>query len=378
MRIKRYESSDLQSAIQKVKADLGENAIILNTKRRKKGGFWGLFGKEIIEITAALADSPQVPPSFPSPPATLPTETPHPRALLLLQNELKEIKTMVSDLTKKPEDTSGWGQRNGGLCDFNQHLTKFNNLLISNDVTGDNAAALIKKVIAILSQEELGDYEQAKAALLSALAVDLKIINPTTPGAKQQIIALVGPTGVGKTTTIAKLAAKSALLENRGVTLITADTYRIAAVEQLRRYAEIIGVPLEVVLGTEDLKSALEQHKDQNLILIDTAGRSQRNIIQLSELRNILNLTTQIKTLLVLSLTTKYRDLLDITAKYQRVKYDALLFTKLDETTSYGSIYNIAKATGKPLTYITTGQNVPDDIEAAEPMMIAKMILGET
>lgn len=378
MRIKRYESSDLQSAIQKVKADLGENAIILNTKRRKKGGFWGLFGKEIIEITAALADSPKVPPSFPSPSATLPTETPHPRALLLLQNELKEIKTMVSDLTKKPEDTSGRSQGNGGLCDFNQHLTKFNNLLISNDVTGDNAAALIKKVIAILSQEELGDYEQAKAALLSALAVDLKIINPTTPGAKQQIIALVGPTGVGKTTTIAKLAAKSALLENRGVTLITADTYRIAAVEQLRRYAEIIGVPLEVVLGTEDLKSALEQHKNQNLILIDTAGRSQRNIIQLSELRNILNLTTQIKTLLVLSLTTKYRDLLDITAKYQRVKYDALLFTKLDETTSYGSIYNIAKATGKPLTYITTGQNVPDDIEAAEPMMIAKMILGET
>ncbi|NLP17917.1 MAG: flagellar biosynthesis protein FlhF [Firmicutes bacterium] len=378
MRIKRYESSDLQSAIQKVKAELGENAIILNTRRRKKGGLWGWFGKEIIEITAAVADTPKIRPR-PLPPPTAPLAVPpQPQMLSLLQNELNEIKTMVSDLTKEPRGTLGGSQMDGGPLASNQHLMAFNNLLISNDVTGDNATALIEKVVATLPREKLEDYEQAKAALLRALAIDLKITNPTAFESGQQIVALVGPTGVGKTTTIAKLAARSALLENRGVSLITADTYRIAAVEQLRRYAEIIGVPLEVVLGAEDLQKALEQHKDKNLILIDTAGRSQRNIVQLSELRNILSLTTQVKTLLVLSLTTKYRDLLDITTKYQRVEYDALLFTKLDETTSYGSIYNIAKATGKPLTYITTGQNVPDDIEAAEPMKIAKMILRET
>ena len=135
-----------------------------------------------------------------------------------------------------------------------------------------------------MPKEELDDYEQAKAALLHALAAELRITNPTKVENKQQVVALVGPTGVGKTTTIAKLAARSALLENRGVTLITADTYRIAAVDQLRRYAEIIDVPLEVVLGTEDLQKALKRHKDKNLILIDTAGRSQRNIVQLAEL----------------------------------------------------------------------------------------------
>ena len=376
MRIKRYESSDLQSAIEKVKAELGENAIILNTKRRKKGGLWGLFGREIVEITAAVADTPKIRPRpLPSPPpATIQAQ---PQMLSALQNELHEIKSMVSDLKNEPKIPPEGYQGNEDYLISNPHLSVFNKLLISNDVTRDNAVALIKKVINLLPKEELDDYEQAKAALLHALAAELRITNPTKVENKQQVVALVGPTGVGKTTTIAKLAARSALLENRGVTLITADTYRIAAVDQLRRYAEIIDVPLEVVLGTEDLQKALKRHKDKNLILIDTAGRSQLNIVQLAELRNILNPAIQIKTILVLSLTTKYRDLLDITSKFRRVNYDALLFTKLDETTSYGSIYNIAKATGKPITHITTGQNVPDDIETAEPAKIAKMILRE-
>ncbi|HHY37274.1 MAG TPA: flagellar biosynthesis protein FlhF [Firmicutes bacterium] len=387
MKIKRYVAQNLHYAIQLVKAEMGEDAIILDTKRRKKGGFLGLFGQEVVEVTAGL---PEAPPPRPRPVPlraplpgekkeearlaevpSLPLATQERAVLNEVRKELDEIKKMVAGLAR----TAG-GEREGDLFATYRLLADFNNRLVENEVTAENAAALVEKVIAALPEEDLHDYQQIKECLEKIIAADLAVISPLD-GSEQQVLALVGPTGVGKTTTIAKLAAKYALLENRQVALITADTYRIAAVEQLRRYAEILDVPLEVVLEGKELERALERHRDKNLILIDTAGRSQHNIVQLSELRNILSPSVQMKTVLVLSMTTKHRDLLDIAEKFRRVNYDALLFTKLDETTSYGSIFNIAKATGKPLTYVTTGQNVPDDIEVAEPETIAKLILGE-
>ena len=371
MKIKRYVAENLQHAIQQVKAEMGENAIILDTKRRRKGGFLGLFAQEVVEVTAGLPEAPPPRPRPPAPPAPLPREKGEGAMLTEMRKELDEIKQMVAGLAKRAER-----ENEADFFATYQLLADFNNRLVENEVTAENAADLVNKVITFLPEEDLHDYRQVKDCLERIIAADLEVISPLA-GSGQQVIALVGPTGVGKTTTIAKLAAKYALLENRQVALITADTYRIAAVEQLRRYAEIIDVPLEVVLEGKELEEALRRHGDKDLVLIDTAGRSQHSIVQLSELRNILSPSVQIKTLLVLSITTKHRDLLDITEKFRRGNYDALVFTKLDETTSYGTIFNVVKATGKPLTYVTTGQNVPDDIEAAVPETIAKLILGE-
>lgn len=371
MKVKRYVAPSLQSAISKVKAELGKDAVILHTKRRKRGGFFGLFGREVVEITAAAAE----PPGFPHlPTPVLPLANKEATMLTDLQKELSEIKTMVAGLTAGGAVAD---EVEGDLFKAYHILSAFHNILIQNDVSAENAASLVKKVIANLSEEELQDYGKVKGALVEALAEELDNSSPLSHGTGLEVVALVGPTGVGKTTTVAKLAANFALLENREVAMVTADTYRIAAVEQLRRYAEIIDVPLEVVFSPEEFRQALVRLQDKDVILIDTAGRSQRNIVQLSELRTLLRQSARIKTLLVLSLTTKYRDLLDIVAKFQQVGFDALLFTKLDETTSVGSILNLVKATGKPLTYITTGQNVPDDIESADPLKLAKLILGE-
>jgi flagellar biosynthesis protein FlhF len=373
MKVKRFVAQNLQFAIQQVKAEMGEDAIILDTKRRKRGGLLGFFGREVVEVTAGLPELPRSRLHPVTPGVPLPLEKREGAMLTEVRKELDEIKKMVVGLANR---YPARGENEGDLFAAYHLLAAFNNLLVQNEVTVDNAAELVKKVITILPEEDLHDYGQIKECLEKIIAADLEVISPID-GSEQQVMALVGPTGVGKTTTIAKLAAKYALMQNQEVVLITADTFRIAAVEQLRRYAEIIDVPLEVVLEGKELESALKRHWNKNLVLIDTAGRSQHNIVQLSELRNILSPSVQIKTLLVLSLTTKHRDLLDITEKFQRVNYDALLFTKLDETTSYGSIYNMVKSTRKPLTYVTTGQNVPDDIEVAVPETIAKLILGD-
>ncbi|MGI6576351.1 MAG: flagellar biosynthesis protein FlhF [bacterium] len=371
MKIKRYLAPNFQSAIEKVKIDLGKDAIILRTKRRKKGGLLGFFGKELVEITAALGDSAQIRP-VPNLPAT--GSFPPGDMLSNLQQELRELKKMVAGIASSQHSPMQIG---GELLKAYRLLTDINNRLLHNGVTDANAAKILKELINQLPENALDDQQQVQGTIEHIIAAQLNLCMPINLTNGLQIVALVGPTGVGKTTTIAKLAAKFALHENKDVALITTDTYRIAAVEQLRRYAEIMDLPLEVVYAAAELKQAINRHKEKKLILIDTAGSSQHNVLQLSQLRDMLQYSAHLRTYLVLSLTTKYSDLLDIVQKFQRVKYDALLLTKMDETTSYGSILNIVMDTEKPFSYITTGQSVPDDIEPFQPLKMAKYILGE-
>lgn len=179
------------------------------------------------------------------------------------------------------------------------------------------------------------------------------------------IVALVGPTGVGKTTTIAKLAANFALFEGKSVGLITIDTYRIAAVEQLKTYSEIINLPIEVVYTAADFKRALQNLSDKQLILIDTAGRSQKNKQQIRELRHFFNGRPLNETHLVLSANTKLEDLLETADSFKELNVNRLIFTKLDETNSLSNVVEVAEKLRIPLSYVTTGQSVPEDIEVA-------------
>ena len=189
-------------------------------------------------------------------------------------------------------------------------------------------------------------------------------------------MAFIGPTGVGKTTTIAKLAARCSLQIKRKVSLITIDTYRIAAVEQLKTYARIMNIPLFVSYTPEEMRRSIAENRDSALILIDTAGRSQADGEQIIDLKNYFGGGSGIEVMLVLSATTKNRDLRDITTRFSPIDAGKLIFTKLDETTTYGSIVNEAVRTKLPIAYFTAGQNVPDDIEAASPAKLARMLLG--
>ncbi|HLK57747.1 MAG TPA: flagellar biosynthesis protein FlhF [Chthonomonadaceae bacterium] len=195
-----------------------------------------------------------------------------------------------------------------------------------------------------------------------------------TPG-KLKAVALIGPTGVGKTTTIAKLAAHFALVECKKVALLTVDTYRIAAVEQLKTYSQIIDIPIRVAYSHAEVMPAVAEFADYDLLLIDTAGRSQKNIMQVGELKSLLE-GLGCETHLVLSAPIKEQDMLEAAQRFSAARVDRLLFSKLDETSTYGSLLNVADRTGIPLSYLTTGQKVPEDIEIADGVKLATLILG--
>ena len=251
---------------------------------------------------------------------------------------------------------------------------------IDNEVNEKYANAIINEVSGSIKKEASID------SLLGCVyqKIILKLGEPVymTKGDKPKVIMFIGPTGVGKTTTIAKLASYYKLEKQYKVAFITADTYRIAAVEQLNTYASIIECPVNVVYSVDEIAQSLEDFKDFDLIFVDTAGRSHKDkeqMLELHELRDMvagLSDTFDLECYLTLSATTKYKDMLDITGMYADIPDYRLIFTKLDETCAYGNILNIRMATGAQLSYTTTGQNVPNDIEVINEQAIARQLLG--
>jgi len=221
-----------------------------------------------------------------------------------------------------------------------------------------------------MSEEELFHviYQQAEKFLADRIGDG---VQPET-----RIVYVAGPTGVGKTTTIAKIAAEQLFRNQRKVGFITSDTYRISAVEQLRTYASILNVPMEVVQSPGDMQRALEKLQDCDLILMDTAGRNYRNELLVSELQSLFSHSDQSETYLVLSLTSKSSDMIEIADHFNKYALDKVIFTKMDETGSYGSLFNLLDAHNLRLSYMTNGQNVPDDLLLADTKRISHLLLG--
>ena len=225
-----------------------------------------------------------------------------------------------------------------------------------------------------LSKRVIGQLEAIRTISKAVRRSRVGLKDPKRPIGS---FAFLGPTGVGKTTTIAKLAGRLALIEKKKVGLITIDTYRIGAVEQLKTYAEIMNIPFKVVITLKEMENAVSELEDCDVILIDTTGRSSKNTMQISELRAFTQKVNADHIALVISGTTKNRDIQTIINGYSEIGYEKMIITKLDETSSYGCIYNIIKKAQKPIAYITTGQNVPDDIRIPLKSEISKLILGE-
>ncbi|MBW2187298.1 MAG: AAA family ATPase, partial [Deltaproteobacteria bacterium] len=192
---------------------------------------------------------------------------------------------------------------------------------------------------------------------------------------EQKRLALIGPTGVGKTTTIAKLAAAFLLAGGKRVAMVTIDTYRIAAVEQLKVYGEIMNLPVEVVMSADQLRDVLARHSNKDLILIDTAGRSPKDDVSLNELQNFLDVDPAIEPHLVLSATTRERDLYETYSRFSALSPKSLLMTKLDECESLGVLLNIHLRNNCPLSYLANGQKVPEDLVLADAESVSALIL---
>ncbi|CAA7602952.1 Signal recognition particle, SRP54 subunit, GTPase domain protein [Acididesulfobacillus acetoxydans] len=425
MRVKRFTGENVAETVGKVKKDLGPEAIILQTRQYREGGFLGFFGKIKVEIMAAIeersrplpgpvpeaytAESRRVPTPAESRRAPTPAEsrraptpaesqsapapaaaqhTPAPAArperapedpgvgnahtdVSAVLTELRQTQTLVSDMSRQMESlrqmSSIWPQALQGWAEG----------LRRRGIGEALTMRLLRRVQGQLPEEQWSDRSLVWSAIRENVS---RLCNPTArivPGMRAPlVVALVGPTGVGKTTTIGKLAAGFSLVDKRRVALVTVDTYRVAAVEQLKTFAGIIGVPMDVAMTPTELRGTLNRYADKEIIFIDTAGRSPLHDAHMSELRAFLEQAKPDLTLLVLSATTQTVDQLQV---FQRFKSFAthLVLTKLDETSRAGSLLNILEQTTLPTAYLTTGQNVPDDIEAADAGRLADYVLGE-
>lgn len=279
-----------------------------------------------------------------------------------LEAELSQMKTLLAQVMVKdqPQDK----------VTMQEILTRQEvDAAIIKDMAGKmSAGATLLDIAETEAQQELTDYLTATVNFSEGITLNKHGV---------RIVALIGATGVGKTTTLAKIAARMVLEKNIRAALITADTYRISAVEQLKTYSDIIGLPLEIVYTPDELKVALHKHRDKDLILLDTAGRSQHNDYQMQELEDFLAVAPYIEKHLVMSATTKYRDAADILNKFSVCKPTRVIFTKTDETSSVGLILNILKDKEIALSFLTNGQSVPDDIIPANAESLAKLLLRE-
>lgn len=371
MKVKTYRASTLAEALVEVKNDLGREAVIVQTRRLRRGGFLGMLSTEVVEVTAAIdvaaARPAKTPPSTPN--LVTQSSGDQDNKMLALHLELASMrKSLESVLNNKSEI-------HRPAVELQTTLKKQSVLqewAHQNDVEPEGAEALFYGVPNLHSMNLELFQSHLKDRLLAHFQ-DVEGIVVRQGYCK--VVALIGATGVGKTTTIAKLAANFALREKYRVALVTADTYRIAAVEQLKTYADLIGIPIEVVYTQQELRNALYRHQDKQLVLIDTAGRSPANQPQMTELESLMAVDVNIEKHLVLSATTKFTESLDTIQRFQASKPKKYLFTKIDEACNLGTLFNVVNHVPKTLSYITTGQNVPDDIELADPARLTTLML---
>jgi flagellar biosynthesis protein FlhF len=376
----------MADALNQVKKHFGRDAVILNTRTLTEGGWLGIGGRQVIEITAApeWQDLPQPRPrgrlstvrsgrgvGAEGAAQTVASRATHPAgpdggALLA---EVGQLKSMVSQVLQET--------RQSRAPQVPEPLVDSYHKLVENEVAQRLAEQLIARVQSELDAKQLADARTVKDCLARGLEQMLPAAGPihVAPSGEPQLIALVGPTGVGKTTTVAKLAANFCLREQRKVGLITVDTYRIGAVEQLKTYAQIINVPLEVVTAPEELNRAVTRMADRDVVLIDTAGRSQRDQQKLDELNTFFAKVRPHEVHLVLSTTCGQAVLTETIQRFQTVGVDRVIFTKLDESLGFGVILNCLEQVNARLSYVTTGQDVPDDIEVGEGRFLARLIL---
>jgi len=389
----------MQEALQQVRFTLGPDAAVLQTREVRRGPLRWLTGSREIEVLASA--SVNVPSRLPEPATTATTAAAtteasrsarHVRDAQSLgdtdgylppadtygyrEKFREDLKSEFDDLHSLVEDLSRHNQHSS-VHELPEGLFHLFTDLIEAELSEDLARELIDRVRQGVSSRDLNDPALLKARIMQMIEKEIRVCGPiqVQPSANR-VVALVGPTGVGKTTTIAKLAANYRLREKRRVGLITVDTYRIAAVEQLRTYADIIDLPMEVVSTPREMREAVDRLSGLDLVLLDTAGRSPRDDVRIQELKSILAEAQADEIHLVLSSIASSASLQKAAERFSDVGVTALLLTKLDEATGLGNLLPLVRSCEFPLSYLTNGQNVPDDIEPADSNKLTRIILG--
>lgn len=391
MIIKKFQAATETEGILMAKEEMGNAAVIMNIKTIKHRGLAKLWKKDYVEVTAALEERVHTTDKIPvktinaivddNTKPVMELEN-HTTAIEEKLNNLQDMleKKISQNMTQEPDKTEEVTEeeKEDNIC------IKFMQLvyrqLLDNEVDEKYANQIIGEIEGSLKKET--NIDSILAGIYQK--VILKLGQPKVLEAedkKTKLVFFVGPTGVGKTTTIAKLASYFKIEKKLKVAFITCDTYRIAAVEQLRTYANILDVPMQVVYTIEEFNTAIKGYDGYDLVFVDTAGRSHKNTEQCDEVMHFINdcRTTENmekEVFLVLSAATKYKDLINITEVFGQIDNYSIIFTKLDETGCLGNILNMKLHTGVPLSYVTSGQAVPDDISILDAQKISRNLLG--
>lgn len=374
----------MPEAMKRIRAELGNDAVILNSKIVYTGGFLGLFRKRCIEVIAAMdqvsnsresrvKEKPINKMLYYEPVATQ-KENPMLKFIKAEENtssevikELTEVKQLLQNISSTREDTV-----------YPELLQHINQKLISQEIEASIRNELMVSLLEKwYTNRRDSTIDDVKRWCKEEMAERISMFRFGDISFSKKYVNVVGPTGVGKTTTLAKIAADSMLKFRKKVALITTDTYRIAAIEQLKTYAKILSVPLEVCYNLNDFKKACDTFKDFDVVLIDTAGRNFRDPRYVEELKNIIDYENEMETFLVLSLTSKQSDMEEIFKQFSSIDIKQFIFTKLDETATYGAMYNMIDKYQIGVAYLTNGQDVPDDKVSASAEVISKLILED-
>ena len=414
MIIKKFQGKTEDEATQLARKELGDSVVIMNVRSFKKKGFLALFRKPMVEITAALEDEPEKNVFRPSARQRTQSAARNDRVNEDRSDSVININAgLEADIIRNAQEAPVGNYSKDSAQSLEEKLESLH-LLIEQQMLketaeadfdpspdSDEQMAFFKLIYNTLIDNEVDEkyaneiIDELEKIRKPGAGIDIFLANiyqkmilqfgqpstitPAVEGAK--LIFFIGPTGVGKTTTIAKLASRLNFEDKKRVALITTDTYRIAAAEQLRTYANIMDAPFRVIYTEDEIKEALKEFAGYDYILVDTAGHSHHNEAQKNSMKQFVHCVDGVvekETYLVLSATTKYRDLISIADAYSEITDYKLIFTKLDETTTFGNLFNLNMHTGAQMSYITCGQNVPDDIEQFSPQNTVKQLLGGT
>ncbi|MBZ5749889.1 flagellar biosynthesis protein FlhF [Metabacillus rhizolycopersici] len=386
MKVKKYIAPSMQEAMKKIRSEMGNEAVILNSKAIQSGGFLGLFAKKKIEVIAALDQELDVP-----------VHSKGKEEQPFFQEKLVYPITSNGGLNSKEQIQSPISEENNlHLAEQIKELKDMLQSIATNDKS-ELYPEPLKAILQKMTKQEINPSlkGQIMAELLAywyqmngnltnnqlqekekeLFAQKLKNISFGGISHQRKYINVVGPTGVGKTTTLAKLAAECVLQKNKKVAFITTDTFRIAAIDQLKTYAKILDVPIEVCYSLDDFKEAKKKLDGYDFIFIDTAGRNFLESQYVKDLQSIIDFNEEMETFLVLAATAKTADMLAIYERFSIIPIKRLIITKLDETSTRGSLFEVMMKTNKGIAYTTHGQNVPDDIEVTTKDRIIEQIL---
>jgi len=360
-----------REVVEKIRAKYGVNAIILNKRSVRIGGFLGMFAKEGIEMSGYVPQNQPRGASFDldEEKKKILDNVKKDSTLQLVLKEIKEIKESLGD-----------GETGAAAAEQHQSIEKIRSILTDNDFTPEYIQRTVTTLKSSMTIEEMEDFDTLQDRLAEVIAGTILISQDQVQG-KPCIYILVGPTGVGKTTTIAKLAALYGIGNGEkkplSVRMLTADNYRIGARKQIETYGDIMGIPVAGIETPEDVKKKTALFHDADVILVDTIGKSPKDFVKLAEMRELFDscIGTSVVNLAI-SATTKTSDVLEILQQFESFNFSSIVLTKLDETTRIGNIISVLSAKNKPISYITDGQGVPQDIEKATAFRLLKHISG--